>query len=328
MRRSTAGLTLLVVLLLGTTSALAWKLYQLGAFTESRGSSISVRLQTDPPGAMLSSADGARALGTAPMMLRYAAPTDWESCISYNGVKAEWPDGTLVLAQRLELCPDGGTDQEVRIARPDAAKPDGAARRPSTAPPAVRSELPVATPKTTTSVKSSLKVALPAPTASPESAQLSAPAPSAYRHATPKPSPPRVGQAEDVRFASEPVAPRADVTTSVQVWVNKSSHVYHCPGTRYFGNTVRGAYMLETEARADGNRPAYGRVCGPLPSSVASSEPVTRQTSGTRVWVNTRSHVYHCPGTRYYGNTANGMFTAESDAVKAGNRPAYGRSCG
>ena len=47
----------------------------------------------------------------------------------------------------------------------------------------------------------------------------------------------------------------------VKVWVNTSSGVYHCPGTRYYGNTTRGKYLPEPEARAAGNRPAYGRAC-------------------------------------------------------------------
>jgi len=48
----------------------------------------------------------------------------------------------------------------------------------------------------------------------------------------------------------------------VKVWVNTSSGVYHCPGTRWYGNTKRGKYMGECEAIKDGNRPAYGKPCG------------------------------------------------------------------
>ena len=48
----------------------------------------------------------------------------------------------------------------------------------------------------------------------------------------------------------------------VKVWVNTSSGVYHCSGTRWYGNTKRGKYMGECEAIKDGNRPAYGKACG------------------------------------------------------------------
>jgi hypothetical protein len=44
-------------------------------------------------------------------------------------------------------------------------------------------------------------------------------------------------------------------------------------------------------------------------------------------WVNTKSGVYHCPGTRWYGATKSGEFTTETQAKAAGDLPAYGRSC-
>jgi hypothetical protein len=45
------------------------------------------------------------------------------------------------------------------------------------------------------------------------------------------------------------------------VWVNTDSHVYHCPGTRWYGNTKQGGYMTQKEALDKGNRPAYGKLC-------------------------------------------------------------------
>jgi hypothetical protein len=47
----------------------------------------------------------------------------------------------------------------------------------------------------------------------------------------------------------------------VKVWVNTASGVYHCPGTRWYGNTKRGEYMTQAEAQKKGYRPAYGKVC-------------------------------------------------------------------
>ena len=52
----------------------------------------------------------------------------------------------------------------------------------------------------------------------------------------------------------------------------------------------------EREAR-EAERGLWGQSPAKAPS--ARSNPA-------RVWVNTSSRVYHCPGTRYYGNTARG----------------------
>jgi hypothetical protein len=59
----------------------------------------------------------------------------------------------------------------------------------------------------------------------------------------------------------------------------------------------------------------------------SSNSRVSDQVAGAKVWVNTKSGVYHCPGTRWYGATKSGEYTTEREAKAAGDRPAYGRSC-
>ncbi len=44
-----------------------------------------------------------------------------------------------------------------------------------------------------------------------------------------------------------------------QVWVNTRSGKYFFPGSRYYGNTRRGEYMTETEARRRGYTAAQER---------------------------------------------------------------------
>ena len=141
-------------------------------------------------------------------------------------------------------------------------------------------------------------------------------------------------------LAAAALATETEVRTEgdVRVWVNASSKIYHCPGTRYFGTTARGTYMTERDAEARGNRPAGGRRCGaaanPSPTSEATSaaalpavEPSPAQTPEVQVWVNTTSRVYHCPGTRYYGATKSGTQMGQRDAQARGFRPAAGRPC-
>lgn len=129
--------------------------------------------------------------------------------------------------------------------------------------------------------------------------------------------------------------------SEVKVWVNTNSGVYHCPGTRWYGITKHGKYVDECTAIKEGDRPAYGRACGSecpsgsniTPASSRSSEensPTTARQTGNpdaKVWVNTNSGVYHCPGTRWYGSTKHGEFMTQKKAQETGYRPAYGKPC-
>lgn len=146
-----------------------------------------------------------------------------------------------------------------------------------------------------------------------------------------RPSASQAHQAQPISSSAiNPRSPRA-------VWVNHATRVYHCAGSRYYGATKRGEFMVEDAALEAGNRPAFGRACKEaafgeakplsLKSAVKGLTVQGPEKGGGRVWVNLASRVYHCPGTRYYGATKRGRYMTETEAIQSGNRPAYGQRC-
>ena len=67
---------------------------------------------------------------------------------------------------------------------------------------------------------------------------------------------------------------------------------------------------------------------GLAPSASVSAAQAQPEKKEIKVWVNTKSSVYHCPGSRWYGKTKQGKYMGECAAQKAGYRPAYGKPCG
>jgi hypothetical protein len=70
----------------------------------------------------------------------------------------------------------------------------------------------------------------------------------------------------DTPPATVSIAPAAPSSAAASggpgmVWLNTSSNVYHCPGTRYYGKTKAGSYISEADAKAKGARPERSTGC-------------------------------------------------------------------
>ena len=68
----------------------------------------------------------------------------------------------------------------------------------------------------------------------------------------------------------------------------------------------------------------YGSAPAPTGAGEFATEQQARYRcpSGTIVWVNTKSRIYHFAGTSNYGNTKHGAYMCEQDAQAAGDRAA------
>jgi hypothetical protein len=98
--------------------------------------------------------------------------------------------------------------------------------------------------------------AAPAATSAPPATAAPPPAPAPAAPAAPAPS-----TVAAVRSAYTMPTTAAPGGGADQVWVNKSTRVYHCPGDKWYGKTKSGEYLSESAAQAQGFHPDHGKVC-------------------------------------------------------------------
>jgi|HubBroStandDraft_6_1064221.scaffolds.fasta_scaffold186526_5 hypothetical protein len=104
-------------------------------------------------------------------------------------------------------------------------------------------ELIAQSPQPSTSDKAQSPAATPNATAVPKSTPAASTAPSTTSNAP-----------AQAAATTKPVAPPANAAGVV--WINTDTGVYHKQGTRWYGKTKHGKYMLEADAIKAGYKPA------------------------------------------------------------------------
>jgi hypothetical protein len=148
---------------------------------------------------------------------------------------------TAAASDEMVTCKDGTTSKAGRGAcrgHKGVDKTAGAA----TAAPAAPAAPAAATKPAATSA--------PATTAVPAAAPATTAAPAATSTKSEKNTPPNP---KDI--AQKPGGGKG------MVWVNSSSHVYHCEGDEWYGKTKEGSYMTEAAAKAEGDHGSHGKDC-------------------------------------------------------------------
>ena len=97
--------------------------------------------------------------------------------------------------------------------------------------------------------------AAPAPAAAP-----TAPPPAAAAPAAPAAAAPAAAASTTKTKTMASTTPKPGGGPGL-VWLNTSTKVYHCYGTKYYGTTKAGAYMSEADAKAKGAHPDAGKPC-------------------------------------------------------------------
>ncbi len=132
------------------------------------------------------------------------------------------------------------------------------------------------------------------------------------------------GVCKDGTFSSAAVkAGACSGHKGVKTWMGATAAV--TPAT-----TATPAKAAVPAAKPAAVAPATPAVPAIPPTSATGTKAKPAMAAGAapdKVWVNSESKVYHCPGTKYYGTTKKGEYLTETDALAKGNRADHKKAC-
>jgi hypothetical protein len=115
-------------------------------------------------------------------------------------------------------------------------------------------------------------------------------------------------------------------------------------GTSFSGTSKKGACSGHKGVKTWGAAPAAAAAAtaavaaAPAKAAAPTAAPAKAKTSEApkvaaagggagKVWVNDKSNVYHCLGSKDYGTTKSGAYMTEAEAKAKGARASHGKAC-